>query len=297
MKSTIEYNIGDRVDFELDRKSSILIGIVGIGSMGLQIAEYFLSYGFNVHLKTRNSDKIVSIYERIQKNLSKKYTSDDVRKILDRCQITTEYLDLKGCDLIIDASSEDFDIKESIFREISEIKKENAIIATNSSSISIDKLAAVTKMPEKCIGMHFFNPVRKMSLIEVIIGEKTSNDVIDTIFAVAKSIDKEPIVIRNSPGFVVNRLLLPQINEAIRLLEQNVANKESIDSAVKLGLNHPMGPFELADYIGLDICISILNELHIELESEFYKPANLLKTLVGEGKLGIKTGEGFYNYK
>jgi 3-hydroxybutyryl-CoA dehydrogenase len=192
--------------------------------------------------------------------------------------------------------AEDIKIKKDVFNELSKTCRTTTIFATNSSSLSIDKIAEGISNPERCIGMHFFNPIHKMDLVEVVIGEKTSPVIQDTVVAFASDLNKKPIVVKNSPGYIVNRLLLPQINEAIHILESGISTKEDIDNAVILGLNHPMGPLQLADFIGLDICLSILEVLSNELDKNKYRPAKLLYDLVRNGKLGYKTKEGFYKY-
>lgn len=294
-KSHNEYNLGELMSLDETEVQKINMGIVGTGLMGSQIAEYLVTNGYGTVLKTRKKSED-DIRSNLEKKLSKGLSTSEVTNCLKNLLITSEYSDLYDCDIIIEASVEDLEIKKEIFKRLSHECKESAILATNSSSISIDEIASVTGRPEKCIGMHFFNPVKKMDLIEVIIGEKTSEETKNRIVEFSKNIRKQPIIVRNNPGFVVNRLLLPQINDAIHLFEEGVASKEDIDSAVKLGLNHPMGPFELADFIGLDICLSILEVLNRDLNDERLKPAITLHRLVEEGKLGYKSGEGFYKY-
>lgn len=294
-KSHNEYNLGEYMSLDEMEVKKINVGIVGTGLMGSQIAEYLVQYGYKTVLKTRKK-KEDEIWSNLERKLSKGLSTSEVANCLKNLLITSEYTDLYECDIIIDASVEDICVKKEVFKKISYECKESAILATNSSSISIDEIASVTDRPEKCIGMHFFNPVRKMDLVEIIIGEKTSEETKDIMVEFSKSIRKQPIMVRNNPGFVVNRLLLPQINDAIHLFEEGIASKEDIDSAVKLGLNHPMGPFELADFIGLDVCLSILEVLNKDLDDESFKPAISLYKLVNEGKLGYKSGEGFYKY-
>ncbi|KQC13705.1 MAG: hypothetical protein APR63_07755 [Desulfuromonas sp. SDB] len=295
-KSHQEYELGAKVDFNSGHRISRSVGIVGTGLMGSQIAEYLLRYGNNVVIKTRDANRVEDVFLKIKRKISKSLKEEETLRSLGNLLITTKYSDLSSCDIIIEASTEELDVKLEIFKELSDNCGGKTIFATNTSSISIDELSKVLKNPENCIGMHFFNPIDRMDLIEVIIGKETSEETKRKIVEFSKDLDKNPIIVYNSPGFIVNRLLLPQINEAILLLEEGVAAKEDIDAAVKLGLNHPMGPFQLADFIGLDICLSILEVLGKELSAERIKPANMLYQLVNDGKLGYKSKEGFYKY-
>jgi 3-hydroxybutyryl-CoA dehydrogenase len=288
--------IGDVVGAGEETRQHQKIGIVGTGLLGSQLATYFLQYGYPVTIKTRSEETRQKIYSKIHKQLSKMLDSVEVDKVCSLLTITTSYDDFASCDLVVEAAAEEIGIKREIFRELSAVCRSSTILATNSSSLSIDDLASVTDRPGQCIGMHFFNPVHRMDLVEVVIGKTTSGETREIICDLVTALNKQPIVVRNSPGFVVNRLLLPQINEAIRLFEQGIATMEDIDSAIKLGLNHPMGPFQLADFIGLDICLNILEVLSSNLQNPTYAPASLLVDLVKQGKLGVKAGEGFYNY-
>lgn len=295
-KSFHQYNCGDLFEVEKEKRRDIKIGVIGTGSLGLQIAEYLLLNGYPTNIKTRSESKIDAISTKIEKRLAKKLSEKELGVYLNNLLITADYSDFRTCDLIIEASAEDIEIKKDVFKNLSEICDDNTIFTTNTSSLSIDELAKVTDRPDKFIGMHFFNPVHKMELIEVVVSDETSAVTQDVIMKFARELDKKPIVVKNSPGFIVNRYLLPQINEAIRMLERGIASKEDIDSAIKLGLNHPMGPFELADFIGLDVCQSILEVLEKGFEDEKYKPAKMLYEMINDGKLGIKSGEGFYKY-
>lgn len=295
-KSFEKYEIGDTIDLMEDKRTDMTIGVIGTGLMGIQIASYLIQYHYPTTVKTRAEENASVILSRIQKQISKRLTQDQMKKSLKNLHITTKYEDLAHCDIIIEAVIEDLKIKKEIFNNLSKICGPSTIFASNSSSLSIDDLSIASNRPEKCIGMHFFNPVHRMDLVEVVVGKSTSETTINTIKNLVIKLNKRPIVVKNSPGYVVNRLLLPQINEAIHLFENGVASKEDIDNATKLGLNHPMGPFELADFIGLDICLSILEVLHRELHDPHYKPAKLLYDLVNQGKLGFKSGEGFYLY-
>jgi 3-hydroxybutyryl-CoA dehydrogenase len=295
-KSSTRYQIGDNFTFEGDTRQDLVIGVVGTGLLGIQIAAYMLQYGFPTILKTRTEKSKGEADKKIRKILAKKSEEDEVTRMIGQLSITTGYSGLEPCDIIIEAAAEDIAIKTDVFTQLSKICRPDTIFATNSSSLSIDELAKSTRNPDRCVGMHFFNPIQKMDLVEVVTGEKTSGATKEKIVSFATLLNKKPIIVKNSPGYIVNRLLLPQINEAILILEEGVATKEDIDSAVKLGLNHPMGPFELADFIGLDICNNILGILHKNLKNPKYQPAKLLQSMVREGKLGYKSGEGFYKY-
>ncbi|PAV14114.1 hypothetical protein ASJ81_15065 [Methanosarcina spelaei] len=295
-KSFRKHEIGDRFELDNEKPGNITIGVIGTGLLGSQISQYMLEYGYSTVIKTRSEESKRSIFDKIRKKLGKKLSEEEVNKALEKLQITTDYQDLKKCDLIIEASAEDIEVKKSIFQDLSQICDPETIFATNTSSLSIDEIAKSTDRPDKCIGMHFFNPVYKMDLIEIVLGEKTSDETKTAVVSLSTELNKKPIVVKNGPGFIVNRYLLPQINEAILMLEEGAASKEDIDSAIKLGLNHPMGPFELADFIGLDICLSILEVLAKGLDQGRVKPAKLLYKMVEEGKLGYKSGEGFYKY-
>jgi 3-hydroxybutyryl-CoA dehydrogenase len=295
-KSFQKYDLGKIIDLLEDMDLDQKIGIVGSGLMGIQLAAYMIQYGFPTVLKTRSEDSKRIAYTKIQKNVSKRMSEEEVKKSLQHLTISTEYKDLEECDIIIEAIAEDITLKKEVFKNLSTICKSSAIFSTNSSSLSIDELAGMTDRPDKCIGMHFFNPVHRMDLVEVVIGNATTHQTKTIIIDLVLKLNKKPIIVKNSPGYVVNRLLLPQINEAIIMLEEGIATKEDIDNAVKLGLNHPMGPFQLADYIGLDICLSILEVLNKESATIKTKPAALLYKMCEEGKLGMKTKEGFYKY-
>jgi len=295
-KSDNQYRIGDEVNFDVAAVSRYAVGVIGSGLMGAQIAEYLVQIGYPVILKTRSWESIEGITSKIQKKLSKKLQEQEVKQCLENLIITTDYSDLTSVDIIIEASKEDLEVKKEVFSELTRVCKPTTIFATNSSSLSIDALAEVTDRPDRFIGLHFFNPVHRMDLVEVVIGTRTSDSTKEFAITLAQDLKKQPIIVKNSPGFIVNRLLLPQINEAIRLLGDGIASKEDIDSAVKLGLNHPMGPFELADFIGLDTCLSILEVLHAGLLDDHFEPAPLLREMVEQRKLGYKSGEGFYKY-
>jgi len=291
-----KYEIGEIFDERQMPEGRSSYGVIGTGLLGLQICEFLVGSGCPTVLKTRDARAIEKARSKIQDRLLKKQSPENVSALLSLLVISTEYSDLKNCDIIIEAAPEDFGIKADIFRKLSNICEKKTIFSTNSSSLSIEKLASVTDRPDKFIGIHFFNPVRRMDLVEVVTGEKTSPETKERVMSEMTGLNKKPIIVRDSPGYIVNRLLLPQINDAIYMLEEGIATKEDIDKAVMLGLNHPMGPFQLADFIGLDICLSILEVLHNESRTAKSKPARLLYTMCKEGKLGVKTKEGFYKY-
>jgi 3-hydroxybutyryl-CoA dehydrogenase len=296
IKSFEDHQIGDIIDLknENSNKNCYTVGIVGTGQMGLGIAEYILRHGHKTIIKTRNDTE--NVIARIEKKLLKDNTESEVSNYLNNLIVTIDISKFSECDIIIEAIPENINLKKSLFQEISHVCNLNTIFATNTSSISINELAKITDRPDKFIGMHFFNPVSKMDLIEVVIGEKTSKKTAEWVINFSIELNKIPVNVMNSPGFIVNRLLLPQINEAVHLIEKNIAEKEDIDKAMKMGLNHPMGPFQLADFIGIDICVSILETIHDELKDDKFKPADTLIKMVENGKLGFKSGEGFYKY-
>jgi 3-hydroxybutyryl-CoA dehydrogenase len=290
------YNIGDAFEPHKEKTKSHVYGVIGTGLLGLQICEFLVTKGYRTIAKTREDHAIDKTLKKLEGKLSRNYSPDAVTGILKRFTVTTSYSDLDDCDIIIEAAPENIAMKQEIFKALSGVCAKKTIFSTNSSSLSIDQLAGVTDRPDRFIGIHFFNPVRRMDLVEVVVGEKTSQVTKNLVISDLVEMGKKPVVVKDSPGYIVNRLLLPQINEAITLLEEGVATKEDIDNAVKLGLNHPMGPFQLADYIGLDICLSILEVLYSKNKTGGKKPAVLLYQLCREGKLGVKTKEGFYKY-
>ena len=278
------------------------VTIIGAGTMGNGIAHTFAQSGFSVNLVDTSADALERAITTITKNLDRMVSKDKIveeEKNATLANITTN-TDLtsavKGADLVIEAATENVDIKLKIFKQLDEICNENTILGTNTSSISITQIAAVTNRKDKVIGMHFMNPVPIMKLVEVIRGKKTSDSVTSIIMQLSKNLGKSPVEVNDAPGFVANRILMPMINEAILTLEENVSGVEEIDTVMILGMSHPMGPLHLADFIGLDVCLSILEVMYKGFENPKYAPSKTLINMVSEGKLGIKSGEGFYDY-
>lgn len=276
------------------------IAVIGSGTMGAGIAQSIAAY-HQVVVRDINPDALKNAMEKIkkgyEKNVSKeRMTKEEMEKAISNITLSPNIEDIKDCDLIIEAATENPKIKKSIFAELDEVCQEKTILASNTSSLSITDIGQATKRPEKVIGMHFFNPVPLMKLVEVISGQKTDAKVKETIINLAKEIGKTPVEVEEAPGFVVNRILIPMINEAIGIYAEGVASKEDIDTAMKLGANHPMGPLELGDLVGLDIVLAIMEVLYSEFADPKYRPHPLLKKMVRAGLLGRKTKEGFYKY-
>lgn len=277
------------------------ISVIGSGTMGNGIVQTFATKGHKVVIKGHRQESLDKAIASLDKGLSKlvekgKITSEDKEITMSNISTTLSYEDIKDADLVIEAIVEDIKVKETVFKELDEICEDKTILATNTSSLSITEIASFTKRPEKVIGMHFFNPVPVMKLTEIITGQKTSVETFDTVFKIASDIGKVPVRVEESPGFVVNRILVPMINEAVGILSENVASKEDIDESMKLGANHPIGPLALADLIGLDVCLAIMEVLYNEFSDSKYRPHPLLKKMVRANNLGRKTGKGFYEY-
>ena len=278
------------------------VSIIGAGTMGNGIAHVFAQNGFRVHLidvQQAALDKaLATIAKNLDRQVAKGTLTEEQKKQAIGNIIPTTYLaeGVKDADLVVEAATENVDLKLKIFKEMDANAPENCILATNTSSISVTKIAAATKRPEKVIGMHFMNPVPVMKLVEIINGYATEKAVTEKIIELSKQLGKVPLAVNDYPGFIANRILMPMINEAIYTLYESVAGIEEIDGIMKLGMAHPMGPLQLADFIGLDVCLSILRVLHDGFGNPKYAPCPLLVNMVQAGKLGAKSGEGFYAY-
>jgi 3-hydroxybutyryl-CoA dehydrogenase len=277
------------------------IGVIGAGTMGNGIAQVAARAGLQVILRDIKDEFLqrgmAAVDKSLQRDVDKeRLTDEDKRAIVGRIQTVTEIGALAKADLVVEAVTEDLNVKRDVFRQLDELTRPEAILASNTSSISITKLGAATRRPDKVIGMHFMNPVPVMKLIEIIRGIATSDETYSAVRDLTLKLDKTPLECNDMPGFVANRVLMPMINEAIFALYEGVATRESIDGIMKLGMNHPMGPLTLADFIGLDVCLAILNVLHDGLGDPKYRACPLLKRYVDAGWLGRKTGRGFYEY-
>lgn len=278
------------------------ISVIGSGTMGNGIAHVFAQHSYNVSLIDIKQEFLDKALATITKNLDRQVgkgliSEDEKNAALERIQTFTDLeAGVKSADLVVEAATENMDLKLEIFRKIDQFSPESAILASNTSSISITKIAAATKRPEQVIGMHFMNPVPVMKLVEVIRGYATSDEVTAKIMALSSKLSKDPVEVNDYPGFVANRILMPMINEAIYSLFEGVAEVHEIDTVMKLGMAHPMGPLQLADFIGLDVCLSILRVLHDGFGNPKYAPCPLLVNMVEAGFKGVKSGEGFYKY-
>ncbi|MBU46546.1 MAG: 3-hydroxybutyryl-CoA dehydrogenase [Flavobacteriales bacterium] len=278
------------------------ITVIGAGTMGNGIAHAFAQKNFNVNLVDISADALDRALETIEKNLvrmvsKEKITEQDKANTLNNITTYTDFIQgVKETDLVVEAATENVDLKLKIFKQLDEICDPNTLLATNTSSISITEIAAVTNRPSKVIGMHFMNPVPVMKLVEVIRGKETSDKVTLSIMDMSKHLGKTPVEVNDAPGFVANRILMPMINEAIYTLYEDISSVEGIDTVMILGMSHPMGPLHLADFIGLDVCLSILKVMHKGFGGKKYTPCPLLVNMVEAGKLGVKSGEGFYDY-
>ena len=278
------------------------ITIIGAGTMGNGIAHAFAQKNYNVTIVDISNENLDRAIATITKNLDRmlakeKITNEEKTNTLKNITTTTNFdSGVKESDLVVEAATENIDLKLKIFKDLDSICKDDAILATNTSSISITQIANNTNRKDKVIGMHFMNPVPIMKLVEVIRGKETSDEVTNLIMDLSRKLDKIPVEVNDAPGFVANRILMPMINEAIHTLNENVSDVEGIDTVMILGMSHPMGPLHLADFIGLDVCLSILEVMYDGFKDEKYKACSLLVDMVNNNTLGIKTGQGFYDY-
>lgn len=280
---------------------SKVFGVIGAGTMGNGIAQVAARAGYDVVMRDVAQEFLARGMAAIDKSLQRdvdkeRLSSDEKKAIVARIKTTTDISGLNEAFIVVEAATEQLNVKTEIFRALDEVTKSDCLLASNTSSISITKLAAVTKRPDKVIGMHFMNPVPVMKLVEIIRGAATTDETYQMVHELSEKLGKTPLECHDSPGFISNRVLMPMINEAIYALYEGVATRESIDGIMKLGMNHPMGPLTLADFIGLDVCLAIMNVLHDGFGDSKYRACPLLKRYVDAGWLGRKTGRGFYEY-
>jgi 3-hydroxybutyryl-CoA dehydrogenase len=277
------------------------IGVLGTGTMGAGIIQVLAQNGYEVVMRARRQTSVDNGLATVEKNLDRlvkkeKMTEAEKAEVMGRITGSTDIEIVKDADLIIEAATENLEAKKALFAELDALCKPETIIATNTSALSITEIAAATNRPDKIIGMHFFNPVPMMKLIEIVKGLTTSDETRETILTLCEAIGKTPVDVAEAPGFVVNRILIPMVNEGIGILADGVADVEGIDTAMKLGANHPMGPLALGDLIGLDVCLAIMETLYTEFGDTKYRPHPLLRKMVRANQLGRKTGKGFYDY-
>jgi 3-hydroxybutyryl-CoA dehydrogenase len=277
------------------------IGVIGAGTMGAGIAQVCAVSGLSVVVMDIDEARVAKGQGAVAAALDKlvkkgKLSAADRETALGRLRGATDYGALSGCDVMIEAATEDEPLKLKILRQVDAVAKDDAIVATNTSSISITKLGAATRRPARFVGLHFFNPVPLMALVEVVRGRQTDDSTVEAAAALARRLGKTPVIVKDSPGFVVNRLLCPMLNEAVLAYADGIASAQDIDEAMKLGCNHPIGPLALADLIGLDVLLAVMEVFHREFKDPKYRPAPLLKEMVAEGRLGRKSGRGFHTY-
>ncbi len=277
------------------------ICVIGTGTMGNGIAHAFAQAGYEVIINDLSAEAMDKALASIDKNLGRmlnkgKITEEEKAATLNRISKFSDEKDYQNIDLVVEAITEHIEPKKKLFAYLDKVCPANTILASNTSSLSITEIAATTNRPDKVIGMHFFNPVPMLKLVEVIRGQQTSDDTYNVVFDMAKKVGKTPVCVEEAPGFVVNRILIPMINEAVGIFAEGVASKEEIDEAMKLGANHPIGPLALGDLVGLDVCLSIMEVLYQEFADSKYRPHPLLRKMVRANQLGRKTGKGFYDY-
>jgi 3-hydroxybutyryl-CoA dehydrogenase len=295
-KSFQKYTIGQEIlEAKSEKYDLPRIGIVGTGVTAVGIAQVALLSGCKVILRGRSESSLHSAISKIEKFLSKRFSSDKFQNVMSQLTPAAEISQLSDADIVIEAIIEDLDKKRMIFKELDSLCGKRTILATNTSSLSIDEISKATQHPDRVIGLHFFNPIPKMRLVEIVYGSMTDQAVIDATKKVALALNKFPVIVKNSAGFIVNRLLMTFLSEAVQVLEEQMATRDDIDKAIELGLNHPMGPLKLLDLIGLDVFLSIMQNLH-NYDPQKFKLSGMVKEMVSKEKLGRKTGEGFYQY-
>ncbi|PIN86290.1 3-hydroxybutyryl-CoA dehydrogenase [Candidatus Woesearchaeota archaeon CG10_big_fil_rev_8_21_14_0_10_44_13] len=301
IKSGVRYDVGHTLEPAGKGKDKgslhgLKMGIVGTGVTGLGIAEVALMHGMEVRLISRTEDRLKKAGEEISRFMAKFMAEKDKNEAMGRYRPSARIEDLGDVDLVIESVVEDKKTKDEYFRKLDKICKKNAVIATNTSSLSVDELGENLKDPSRFLGIHFFNPVPRMALVEVVKGKNTSEKTLNFAVEFAETLGKSPVITKDSPCFIVNRIMVPYLNEAAHIYGEGVASKEDIDKAVKLGLNHPMGPLALMDLIGLDVVLEIMNNIRNKTNDRKYLPAGIMVKMVKEGKLGRKSGQGFFKY-
>ena len=295
-KTFQRFDIGQTIHAKEGLDENLIIGIVGTGITGKGLAEVALRAGAKVILKSRSVAALDSILDAISKNLSKSMNSNDVQIMLKNLITTTDYEFLAESDFVIESVIEDIEAKRNVFHRLDSICGPDVVLASNTSSLQISQIAKNLKYPERAVGLHFFNPIVRMQLVEIVKGNYTSDDVLMNCAELVSRLNKVSILVKDTPGFVVNRLLFAMINEACHMLDQGISRIENIDNAMKLGANFPMGPFELADFIGIDLCRDIIENMDKSSNSALFHPSDVMNDLIKKGHLGKKAGRGFYDY-